>query len=169
VISLAAFAALVLASGAPAAAPPSLIRTINRPPDFTDYPATVYRGPLRFPREVEWPDANWKVDAAGKINFAGHFTHVTISCGIACTSDWIVDRENGRMIRVPAGPAGIEVASIDTRADSNLMKISWVSSRNDGSGDTVPPCFIQFYIWTGYTLSPLANRVEGKCPQSVTN
>jgi len=148
-----------------ASVPP--IATVNRLPDFGDYPTAVYKGPLRFPNERDWPDAHWAENAALKVNFAGHFTHIIISCGIACTSDWIIDRRNARMFRTPTGAGDVEPLKIETRADSNLMKIVWVGSRNDGSGDTFPPCFRQFFIWTGSGFRAYAKRTEIQCPPDV--
>jgi hypothetical protein len=136
-------------------------------PDFSDYPAKVFAGPLRFPKEDEWPDPNWRENAATGINFGGHFTHVIINCGIACNSDWIVDRRNGETIRAPEGEADVEALSIETRPNSDLMKIIWVSSRNDGSGATFPPCFKQNFVWMGEAFRALSSRIETKCPPEI--
>lgn len=133
-------------------------------PDFTDYPAEVFAGPLRFPAEDEWPAPNWSEERSGKVNYGGHFTFTTISCGITCTSDWIVDRRDGRMIRGPEGQSDVQSLTVDTRANSNLMKVVWISSKNDGSGETSPPCFSQNFVWSGKAFRPLTNRVEVKCP-----
>jgi hypothetical protein len=137
-------------------------------PDFSDYPAKVLAGPLRFPKEDKWPDPNWRQNAASGINFGGHFTHVIMNCGIACTSDWIVDRRNGQMIRAPGGGVDVEPESTETRPDSNLMKIVWVSSRNDGTGETFAPCSKQDFVWTDKGFRALAKRVETTCPPEVT-
>lgn len=72
------------------------------------------------------------------------------------------------MIRVPVGEPDVEAFSIDTRANSNLMRIVWVSSRNDGSGDIFPPCFRQDYVWTGKAFRALSRRSPAGCPAKVT-
>ena len=136
--------------------------------DLGDYPAKVFSGPLRFPKEKEWPDPNWHEDAATGINFGGHFTHVIINCGIACNSVWVVDRTNGRMIRPPEGEEDVEHLSIETRPNSSLMKVFWVTSPNNGSGEISPPCFKQDFIWTGTAFRALAKRIEVTCPPEVT-
>jgi len=136
-------------------------------PDFSDYPAKVFTGPRRFPKEDDWPDPSWREDSREPINFAGHFTHVIMNCGTGCTSDWVVDRTNGERIPTPSGERDVEPLSIDTRSDSNLMKITWVSSRNDLTGETFPPCFKQSFVWTGSEFRALSKRVEIKCPADV--
>lgn len=137
----------------------------NGKADFTDYPAEVFAGPLRFPAEEEWPTGNWSEYRSQKVNFGGHFTFTPIGCGTECTSDWIVDRTDGRMIRGPEGQSDAQSLTVDTRANSNLMKVIWISSKNDGSGETYPPCFSQNFVWTGQGFHPLSKRGEANCPE----
>jgi len=136
--------------------------------DFSDYPAKVFVGPLVFPKEDDWPNPNWSEDSAQGITFGGHFTYVIIKCGTGCTSDRLVDRKTGQMIRAPEGEDDVRSVSIDTQADSNLMKVMWVSSRNDGTGTVFPPCFKQNFVWTGSTFRALTKRIQAECPAEVT-
>jgi len=147
------------------ASSPALSKTPN---EFARYSVRVFSGPLKFPSEDKWPDANWREDAHTAINFGGHFTFLTLSCGISCSSDWIIDRKTGQMIRAPEGGADVQSFRVDTRPNSNLMKMLSVSSRNDGSGDIFPPCFSQNFVWTGKAFHPLSKRIETKCPSEVT-
>ena len=73
------------------------------------------------------------------------------------------------MIRAPKGKRDVEAFAIDTRANSNLMKILWVSSRNDGSGDIFPPCFRQDYVWTAKAFRALSKRSPAACPSKVSH
>src|SRR5438270_8020717 len=82
-------------------------------PAFSDYPVRVFRGPLRFPREEEWPGPGRLEDSAYPINFGGHFTLIGIPCGTACGAFWFVDRRTGRMFRAPDGAKRLDYESVD--------------------------------------------------------
>jgi hypothetical protein len=129
--------------------------------DFARYPATIFKGPLAVPKG-EWP--NKQRDLAHGINFGGHFTLVGIPCGTACGAFWLVDRRTGRMVRAPESAPGLDYVSINNRANSNLLKILWVSAKFDGSGETFPPCFRQSFVWTGAKFRSLSKPIETRCP-----
>jgi hypothetical protein len=135
--------------------------------DFARYPARVFTGPLRFPTEDDWPAPSWRETSAERINFGGHFSLVGIPCGTACGNFLLVDRRTGKMSRIPEGPEGLDYESVETRANSNLLKILWVSAKFDGSGDTFPPCYRQNFVWTGARFRPLSKPIMAKCPPDV--
>ena len=133
--------------------------------DFARYPAKVFRGRLVSPRE-DWPNKHDSLSHG--INFGGHFTLVGIPCGTACGSFRLVDRRTGKIFRIPEGTKGLDYESVDNRANSNLLKVLWVSAKFDGSGETFPPCYRQTFVWTGANFRSLSKLIETRCPPDVT-
>jgi hypothetical protein len=133
--------------------------------DFAHFPAKVFKGPLVVPKD-DWPN---KIESLSHgINFGGHFTLVGIPCGTACDSFRLVDRRTGKMFRIPEDPKGLDYETVDTRANSNLLKVLWVSAKFDGTGDTFPPCYRQNFVWTGARFRPQSKPTEAKCPPDVS-
>ena len=100
---------------------------------FEDFPVEIYRGKLLTPDFSNHPYAlYWGVKDVTErcenedINFAGHFTILTHSCGVNCSKVILVDRKSGQIVTV-RHPNGLYLEEDDGaygyeyRKDSRLL------------------------------------------------
>lgn len=97
-------------------------------------------------------------NAAGGVNFAGHYVLATWGCGSGCRSLAIIDVQTGRVyftlsLMLVGTAMYQELDPLEFRADSRLLKV--VGSRNDQGVGTY------FYEWKNNRLR-LVRAYEGK-------
>ncbi|HEY0086104.1 MAG TPA: hypothetical protein VGB65_09365 [Allosphingosinicella sp.] len=97
---------------------------------------------------------------SAEITFAGHFSEAYVDCGTACGSHWFVDRRTGSVEAAPdESPDGMMVWSLETRRDSDLVKV--IYGPQHGVGDT---CAAQSFRWTGKMFERLTGLQPVACP-----
>jgi hypothetical protein len=115
------------------------------------------RAPLAVVREHTEP----------RVTINGHYSLSMVSCGIACMSYWIVDRNTGAVIDVPARSDSTETEEIEIvrdihgRLDSDVIRITY------GSMDSLTDnCRYQDFRLSGHTLLPTGRSSPIACPGS---
>ena len=136
-------------------------------PRFQDYPAPVYAGKAELLNLRSHPLARLyrtrlreNLHEEG-INFAGHYTFLTIGCGAGCSVKAIVDALTGRAFfpQPLNGWTGI-VGDFDredeyeeqTRADSRLLRLLGRPRIGNLKAERYGPSGIYFYEWSNDRL-----------------
>jgi len=121
---------------------------------FEDFTTDIYKGILALPDFKNAPYADDKefIDLISKgckkipINFAGHFTVLTKSCGMYCEHLFLIDRRNGK-IRIINFP-NEATYGFQYQANSNLFIINSNSLDENLTSkeqfEMFPP---EYYIW----------------------
>lgn len=105
--------------------------TPPRAPQFRDFPADVYSGPVRAPNLDSHPAARryetrLESAAKGRVNFAGEFLVTTWGCGTGCLMGAVIAARTGEVTFLPGtvccwSEVSHDVNPIDFRADSSLL------------------------------------------------
>jgi hypothetical protein len=102
------------------------------------------------------------------VTINGHYSLSMVSCGLACMSYWIVDRNTGAVIDVPGRPDKGETGDIEiiydiqSRLDSDAVRIVY------GPMDTLSndSCWSHDFQLGRNTLSSTGASARIACPQS---
>jgi hypothetical protein len=130
----------------------------SRSPDFSAYPAEVYRGPSRQPdfKGRDRASANYRTrilqGMQGPPNFAGRTRVVDIGCGTGCVFHPVVDLPTGRVATFPLSADDHPYLEIDYRPDSSLMIAKWQTEKGCGS---------EAFVWNGAAFESLGARDAG--------
>lgn len=115
---------------------------------FDWYPAMLFEGPLAEPDFSTNPKAEQfktRIIAAcaDGINFAGHYTLVTMGCGTACQFGMVVDRKTGAIYDGFTSELGY-----DFRDDSSLLiKNPEALAYTQDELDACSYCKLSYWIW----------------------
>ena len=98
---------------------------------------------------------------AAEIDFAGHYSSASVSCGLACTSYFFVDRNSGDVIAYDddAETSDRMIWNIRTRRDSDILTVTY--GDRDGVGGS---CTERTFRWTGRTFQRLSDFRPVSCP-----
>lgn len=118
---------IALATGATQAQAQS---NAQKPPRFSDYPVTVYKGAKAPPVLDDETGRDYESiyrDASGKkIDAAGEYVRVYLPCGSSCVSPDLLNQRTGKRFDIPFTVSGWREVAEDfapmmTRADSRLV------------------------------------------------
>lgn len=133
---------------------------------FEQHVVSVYSGPSAKPDFQSLPGSKMfrtriRDGIKQGVNFAGHYAIVTFGCGTDCSFSFLVDVRSGKIFDFPLGGDKNFDLSLDYRADSKLIKASWIEG--DDPIDN-PICVRQEFVLKGTTFKPLRQtRTKGKC------
>ncbi len=125
-------------------------------PSFKDYSVGMYTKKLALPNFSTYPKAKLfktRIEDACKdgVNFAGHFTLVSIGCGSACQAHYIVNRKSGRIT-----PIFVSSLGVSYEKDSKLIiKNAGAIDNSTNLIELCPYCEVSHYTWEENTLKPL--------------
>ena len=118
-------------------------------------PASFFVDPAN--NYVDIPSIRENTDATATIN--GHYSQSVVSCGTACVSFWIIDRNTGAIIDVPGGSDDTEMIDwVQGRLDSDVITVIY-GSRIDSSA----PCRSQDFRLSGNAFSMVGESSPSPC------
>jgi len=134
--------------------------------DFAAYPVPVYSGALASP-DFESSSASFRrfrtvirEGASRGVNFAGHYSVITIGCGTDCSSTLVVDDQSGAIFGFPLGGEDYYGLNLTYRADSLLIVAQWQDNQTSS-----PSCVQEDFLLAGTTFNVLhQRRSPGACP-----
>jgi hypothetical protein len=95
------------------------------------------------------------------ISFNGHFSRSYVSCGLACGTDFFVDRWTGGVVVAPEGSPPREMTwDIAAKLDSDVIKV--IFGPSDGIG---PGCSKQHFRLKGHKFVAIDRRTPTRCPE----
>jgi hypothetical protein len=134
--------------------------------DFAAYPAPLYSGPLAGPNFRISPASFWRFrtvireGARRGVNFAGHYSIITIGCGTDCNTTTLVDDQSGAISSFPLGGEDYYDLTLTYRADSLLVLAHWQENQQ-----TSPSCVREDFLLVGTAFNALhQQRQPGACP-----
>jgi hypothetical protein len=150
----------------------ALAGTAYAVPQFAQFPAPLYRGPvgrldLSNPESFAYR-TRLRAASQGPVNFAGHFQIATWGCGAGCVTGAIVDAFTGRVTFLPSvSTAGMEAImdenfnAFEFRNNSRLIVLSGKLTENGALG-------AHFFTWDGRFLIRVGT-VPYSAPTSVAS
>jgi hypothetical protein len=134
--------------------------------DFAAYPVPVYSGAPASPDFVN-SSASFRrfrtvirEGASRGVNFAGHYSVITIGCGTDCSSTLVVDDRSGAIFGFPLGGEDYYGLNLTYRADSLLIVAQWQDNQI-----SPPDCVQEDFLLAGTTFNVLhQRRSPGACP-----
>lgn len=120
-------------------ATPTLATTTR--PEFSDFPANVYKGPIAPIKILSHDDAEFRTmlsNAAGqRPNFAGHYTLTSWGCGGNCIITVAINSRTGKTTWLPftlcCWPAGVDDPR-EFRSNSRLLVLRGQRNETEPSG-----------------------------------